>query len=195
MLHLLLIWLINTVALIGVAYLMPSISISSFGSALVAALILGLLNAVIRPILILLTLPATLVTLGLFIFVINGLLFWFAGSFKSAEGIFGVFTADRLGFNVAWLCAIYLTFQLLSIPFSLPSGINRFMGVVDGMASLVPLAVVLIVVFGKTQLIGTWERWETAGLLIFVTMVDLFGGYMFNIALSRRTMDVGQTPI
>jgi hypothetical protein len=121
--------------------------------------------------------------------------FWFAGSFKSVDGTLGFFTPDRLGFNVAWLCAIYLTYQLLSIPFSLPSGANRFMGVVDGMASLVPLAVVLIVVFGKTQLIGTWQRWETAGLLIFVTMVDLFGGYMFNIALSRRTMDVGQAPI
>jgi hypothetical protein len=121
--------------------------------------------------------------------------FWFAGSFKSVDGTLGFFTPDRLGFNVAWLCALYLTYQLLSIPFSLPSGANRFMGVVDGMASLVPLAVVLIVVFGKTQLIGTWQRWETAGLLIFVTMVDLFGGYMFNIALSRRTMDVGQSPI
>jgi hypothetical protein len=121
--------------------------------------------------------------------------FWFAGSFKNLDGTLGLFTPDRLGFNIAWLCALYLTYQLLSIPFSLPSGANRFMGVVDGMASLVPLAVVLIVVFGKTQLIGTWQRWETAGLLIFVTMVDLFGGYMFNIALSRRTMDVGQSPI
>ena len=121
--------------------------------------------------------------------------FWFAGSFKSLDGTLGWFTPDRLGFNVAWLCALYLSYQLLSIPFSLPSAGTRFMGVVDGMASLVPLAVVLIVVFGKTQLLGTWERWETAGLLIFVTMVDLFGGYMFNIALSRRTMDVGQTPI
>jgi hypothetical protein len=120
--------------------------------------------------------------------------FWFAGSFKSLDGTLGFFTPDRLGFNVAWLCALYLTYQLLSIPFSLPSGANRFMGVVDGMASLVPLAVVLIVVFGKTQLIGTWQRWETAFLLIFVTMVDLFGGYMFNIALSRRTMDVTPSP-
>src|SRR5260221_10183264 len=106
MLHLLLIWLINTVALIGVAYLMPSISISSFGSALVAALILGLLNAVIRPILILLTLPATLVTLGLFIFVINGLLFWFAGSFLQGfvvagfwPGVFGAIIYSI----IAWL--------------------------------------------------------------------------------------------
>ena len=116
--------------------------------------------------------------------------FWYAGSFKGVEGVFGLFTGERLGFNVAWLCAIYLTYQLLSIPFSLPSGLNRFMGVVDGMASLVPLAVVLIVVFGKPELIGTAPRWETALLLIFITMVDLFGGYTFNIALSRRTMDV-----
>jgi hypothetical protein len=116
--------------------------------------------------------------------------FWFAGSFKNLEGTVGLFTPDRLGFNIAWLCAIYLTYQLLSIPFSLPSGANRFMGVIDGMASLVPLAVVVIVVFGKPQLLGTPQRWETAFLLIFITMIDLFGGYTFNIALSRRTMDV-----
>jgi hypothetical protein len=58
------------------------------------------------------------------------------------------------------------------------------------MASLVPLAVVLIVVFGKPQLVGTPQRWEAALLLIFITVVDLFGGYTFNLALSRRTMDV-----
>ena len=117
--------------------------------------------------------------------------FFFAGSFKSLDGTLGLFTANRLGFNMAWLAAIYLTFQLLSIPFTVPSGPNRFIGVVDGMASLVPLAVVLIVVFGKPHLIGTEQRWETAFLLIFVTLVDIFGGYTFNIALSRRTMDVG----
>ncbi len=117
--------------------------------------------------------------------------FFFAGSFKSAEGTLGLFTENRLGFNMAWLAAIYLTFQLLSIPFTIPSGQNRFIGVVDGMASLVPLAIVLIVVFGKPHLIGTEQRWETAFLLIFITLVDIFGGYTFNIALSRRTMDVG----
>ena len=116
--------------------------------------------------------------------------FWFAGSFKHLDGTLGVFTPDRLGFNMAWLAAIYLTYQLLSIPFSLPSAATRFIGVVDGMASLVPLAVVVIVVFGKPHLIGTPQRWEAAFLLIFITLVDLFGGYMFNIALSRRTMDV-----
>jgi hypothetical protein len=118
--------------------------------------------------------------------------FWFAGSFRSTEGTLGLFTPDRLGFNMAWIAAIYLTFQLLSIPFSLPSSINRFIGVIDGMASLIPLAVVLIVVFGRPHLLGSPERWEAAILLIFITMVDLFGGYTFNIALSRRTMDIAQ---
>jgi putative membrane protein len=55
--------------------------VAGFVTALIAALVLGLINAVIRPVLVLLTLPATLLTLGLFIFVINGLLFWFVGSF------------------------------------------------------------------------------------------------------------------
>ncbi|MFZ0711400.1 MAG: hypothetical protein WAM53_15290 [Terrimicrobiaceae bacterium] len=117
--------------------------------------------------------------------------FWYAGSFKGMEGRLGIFTPDRLGFNLAWLAAFYLTFQLLSIPFSLPSGNTRFVGVVDGMASLIPLGVLVIVVFGKPHLLNTEQRWETAFLLMFVTMVDLFGGYTFNIALSRRTMDVG----
>jgi hypothetical protein len=116
--------------------------------------------------------------------------FWFAGSFPEMNGRLGLFTPERLGFNMAWLAAIYLTFQLISIPFSLPAAGNRFTGVLDGMASLVPLAVVLIVVFGKPELLGTPQRWEAALLLIFITIVDLFGGYTFNIALSRRTMDV-----
>jgi len=79
--RLLVVWLINAVALMAVAYLLPGIEVSSFIVALVAALVLGLVNAVIFPILVLLTLPATLLTLGLFIFIINGLLFWFVGSF------------------------------------------------------------------------------------------------------------------
>jgi hypothetical protein len=119
--------------------------------------------------------------------------FWFAGSFPSLDGTLGLFTPERLGFNMAWLAAIYLTFQLISIPFALPSATGRFIGVVDGMASLVPLAIVLVAVFGKPHLVGSGPRWEAAFLLIFITLVDLFGGYTFNIALSRRTMDV--TPV
>ena len=86
---LLLVWLINAVALMAVAYLLPGISVSSFITALIAALVLGLVNAIIRPILILLTLPATLLTLGLFMFVINGLLFWGVGSFVEGFNVSG----------------------------------------------------------------------------------------------------------
>ena len=77
---------------------------------------------------------------------------------------------------------------------SMPTARTRFMGVIDGMASLIPLAIVLVVVFGKSNLLGTPQRWETAILLIFVTATDLFGGYAFNIALSRRMFDVGVAP-
>src|SRR5919109_4409160 len=93
MLRLLVVWAINTVALIAVAYLMPSITVSSFGAALVAALVLGLLNAVIRPVLVLLTLPVTVLTLGLFIFVINGLLFWAVGSLVPGFQVAGFWSA------------------------------------------------------------------------------------------------------
>jgi hypothetical protein len=118
--------------------------------------------------------------------------FWFANShlLGKLEGSLGLFTTNRLGFNLAWLVSIYLTYQLISIPFALPASRGRFLGVLDGMASLLPLAVVLVVVFGRPHLLGTPERWEAAFLLLFVTAVDLFGGYAFNIALSRRTFDV-----
>jgi hypothetical protein len=106
----------------------------------------------------------------------------------------GFFTPNQLGFNLAWLIAGSLTYQLISILFALPTAKERFIGVVDGMASLVPLAVVLVVVFGKPYLLGTPERWEAAILLMFVNTVDVFGGYAFNIALSRRIFDVNPVP-
>lgn len=75
--------LIGAIALILVAQFLPGVSVDSFGTAVVAALILGLLNAIVKPILVILTLPITIVTLGLFIFVINAFLFMFAASFLS----------------------------------------------------------------------------------------------------------------
>jgi hypothetical protein len=117
--------------------------------------------------------------------------FFFAGSPGRLGGTLGLFTPDRLGFNMAWLVLIYLSYQLISIPFTLPTAGHRFIGVVDGMASLVPLVVALVVLFGKSELLATEGRWEAAILLACVSMADLFGGYAFNIALSRRIFDVG----
>jgi putative membrane protein len=75
LLRLLVVWIVNALALLAVSYLMPSVQVTSFGAALAAALVLGLVNAFVRPILVILTLPVTVLTLGLFIFVLNGLLF------------------------------------------------------------------------------------------------------------------------
>jgi putative membrane protein len=103
--RLLLVWLINAIALMAVAYLLPGIAVASFVTALVAALVLGLVNAVIRPILVLLTLPATLLTLGLFIFVINGLLFWFVGTFIEGFHVAGFWPGvfGAIGYSiVSW---------------------------------------------------------------------------------------------
>lgn len=79
-LRLILIWVLNALALLTVANFVPGIRLDSFADAMIAALFLGLVNTLIRPLLLLLTLPVTMLTLGLFIFVVNGLLFWFVGS-------------------------------------------------------------------------------------------------------------------
>jgi len=91
--RLLLTWIINAVALLLVPYLMSSVTVASFGTALVAALVLGLINTLIRPVLVLLTLPVTFVTLGLFIFVINGLLFWAVANLVGGFQVAGFWSA------------------------------------------------------------------------------------------------------
>ena len=77
---LLLVWILNAVALLVVAYILPGIAVASFWSAMWAALVLGLINMLVKPLFVLLTLPITIVTEGLFLFVINALMFWLAGS-------------------------------------------------------------------------------------------------------------------
>ena len=91
-------WLLNALALLGVAYLVPDIHISSLLIALAAAVVIGLANMLIKPILVIFTLPVTILTLGLFIFVINGVLFWGVGHFLQGfevhtlkAGIIGAF--------------------------------------------------------------------------------------------------------
>lgn len=74
-------WILNALALLAVAYLIPNINVANIWIALIAAVVIGLANVLIKPILVILTLPITLITLGLFIFVINGVLFWAVGHF------------------------------------------------------------------------------------------------------------------
>jgi putative membrane protein len=91
--RLLAIWIINALALLALPWIVPSVQVASFGTALIVALVLGLINAVLRPLLILLTLPVTLLTLGLFIFVINALLFQFAGNLVDGFNVGGFWPA------------------------------------------------------------------------------------------------------
>lgn len=73
-------WLLTALALVSIPYLISGIGIRDFYTALIAALILGLVNALIKPIIMILTLPFNIITLGLFTLVINALMFWFASS-------------------------------------------------------------------------------------------------------------------
>jgi putative membrane protein len=83
MTHILVSWIVTTLAILVVTHVIPGVRVSSLGTAVVAAAILGILNALVRPILVLLTLPLTIVTLGLFLFVINALMFQLAGALVS----------------------------------------------------------------------------------------------------------------
>jgi putative membrane protein len=98
-------WLLSAVALLAVAYLYSGVQVNSFGSALIAAAVIGLLNMIVRPVLVVLTLPVTIVTLGLFLFVINALLFW------AASGLLGGFHVN--GFVAALIGS--LLYSLLGL--------------------------------------------------------------------------------
>ena len=93
MLKMIAVWVINALALLALPYVFSSIHVSSFGTALLVALVLGLINTLLRPLLVLLTLPVTLLTLGLFIFVINALLFRLADYLVSGFEVGGFWSA------------------------------------------------------------------------------------------------------
>ncbi len=80
MLKLIVKWLLSASALLFVSYLYSGVQVTDFKAALIAAFVIGLFNIVLRPVLVLLTFPVTVVTLGLFLFVINALMFWAAAS-------------------------------------------------------------------------------------------------------------------
>jgi len=100
-------WLLLAAALLLVAHLYSGVHVASFGSAMIAALVLGLLNTLVRPLLVLLTLPVTLLTLGLFLFVINALMFWAAASLLSGFNVAG-FGAALIGSLIYSLAGVVI---------------------------------------------------------------------------------------
>ncbi len=104
-------WLLLAAALLLVAHLYPGVSVQSFGSAMIAALVLGLLNAVVRPVLVVLTLPVTIVTIGLFLFVINALMFYFAASILEGLHVES-FMAALIGSVIYSLCSLVIDIAL-----------------------------------------------------------------------------------
>jgi putative membrane protein len=104
--------LINTGALLLAAHVVPGVQVTSFLVALAAGLVLGLINAVIRPILVLLTLPFTLLTLGLFLFVLNALCLWLTSAVVpgfTVHGFWAAFLTALIVSAVSWALTAFLS--------------------------------------------------------------------------------------
>lgn len=104
-------WILSATALLALAHLYPGVVVNSFGQALVAALVIGLFNALLRPLLIVLTLPVTILTLGLFLFVINALMFWAAASVLDGFAVTG-FGAALVGSLIYTLMGVVINSAL-----------------------------------------------------------------------------------
>ncbi len=104
--------IINMVAILIISYLFPKmICVEGFLAALVAAFLLGIVNTIIKPILVLLTLPLTVLTLGLFLLVINGLMLWLVSALVSGfhvSGFWGAVFGSILISLVSWLLSRFL---------------------------------------------------------------------------------------
>ncbi len=100
-------WLLLAGALLLVAHLYPGVIVKTFTSALIAAFVLGLLNTLLRPILVLLTLPVTVLSLGLFLFIINALMFWMAATVLDGLAVTG-FAAALIGSLIYSLCGMVI---------------------------------------------------------------------------------------
>ena len=99
-------WLLSAAALLALPYIYSGVQVNSFTVALIAAFVIGLFNTILRPILVILTLPVTVVTLGLFLFVINALMFWSAAAVMDGFKVTG-FAAALIG------SVIYSVFGLI----------------------------------------------------------------------------------
>jgi len=105
-------WLLSAITLILLAYYMPGIAVISFYAALVAALVLGLINALIRPVVLFLTLPINVLTLGLLTLVINALMFWFASTIAKGfyvDNFWAAFSGALAMTIVGWVVNVFLT--------------------------------------------------------------------------------------
>ena len=100
-------WLLSAAALLAVSHLELGVQVSSFSAALIAAVVIGLFGIFLRPVMIILTLPVTLLTLGLFLFVINALLFWTAGSILEGFHVEG-FAPALLGSLIYSTCGLLI---------------------------------------------------------------------------------------
>ena len=100
-------WLLSAAALLAVAHLYNGVVVQSFSAALVAALVIGFFNAVLRPVLVVLTLPVTVLTLGLFLFVINALMFYWAAALLDGFQVRG-FSAALIGSLLYSLCGMVI---------------------------------------------------------------------------------------
>ena len=107
-------WLLSAVALLFVAYIYSGVQVKTFTAALIAAFVIGLLNTVVRPLLVLLTLPVTIVTLGLFLFIINALMFWAAATVLDGFHVNG-FLAALIGSLIYSLLGIVIESALESL--------------------------------------------------------------------------------
>ena len=107
-------WLLLAAALLLVAHFYSGVQVRDFGAALIAALVIGLLNALVRPVLVLLTLPVTLLTLGLFLFVINALMFYAAASLLQGFGVAG-FVAALIGSLLYSVCSLVIDVAMEAI--------------------------------------------------------------------------------
>jgi putative membrane protein len=100
-------WMLLAAALLLVAHLYPGVVVASFGVAMIAAFVLGLLNTLVRPLLVVLTFPVTLITLGLFLFVINAAMFWAAARVLDGFNVTS-FGAALIGSVIYSLCGMVI---------------------------------------------------------------------------------------
>ena len=114
MLKLLAKWLLSAAALLFVAYIYSGVEVKTFGAAMIAALVIGLFNTIVRPVLVVLTLPVTVVTLGLFLFVINALMFWAAASVLDGFHVQG-FVAALIGSLIYTVLGVVIESALESL--------------------------------------------------------------------------------